>query len=75
LERDGKGWDDSDVEGRDFMTKRGNKIVTLSKQENERWAAKVEPLLAEYVKNTKAKGLPAEEVLKYCQDYLKAHQK
>jgi TRAP-type C4-dicarboxylate transport system substrate-binding protein len=75
LERDGKGWDDSDVEGRDFMTKRGNKIVTLSKQENERWAAKVEPLLAEYVKNTKAKGLPGDEVLKYCQDYLKAHQK
>ena len=75
LERDGKGWDDSDVEGRDFMLKRGNKIVTLSKQENERWAAKVEPLLAEYLKNTKAKGLPGDEVLKFCQDYLKAHQK
>ena len=32
-------------------------------------------LLGEYVKNTNAKGLPGDEVLKFCQDYLKQHQK
>lgn len=75
MERDGKGWDDSDVEGRDFIMKRGNKIISLSKQENDRWAEKVAPLLGDYLKNTKAKDLPGDEVLKFCQDYLKTHQK
>ncbi len=32
-------------------------------------------LLDEYVKNTKAQGLPGEEALKFCVDYLKANQK
>lgn len=75
IERDGKGWDDADKEGRDFILARGNKIIPLSKEENDRWAARVAPLLAEYVKNTKAKGLPGDEILKFCQDYLKTHQK
>jgi TRAP-type transport system periplasmic protein len=75
IEKDGKGWDDSDKDGRDFALARGNKFIPLSKEENDRWAAKVAPLLAEYVKNTKAKGLPGDEVLKFCQDYLKAHTK
>ena len=75
LERDGKGWDDADREGRDFVVQRGSKIITLSAEENGRWAQKVRPLLDEYVKNTKARGLPGEEVLKFCQDFLKAHQK
>ncbi len=75
IERDGKGWDDADKEGRDFVLKRGSKIITLSAEENARWAEKVRPLLDEYVKNTKAKGLPGDEVLKFCQDYLKANQK
>jgi len=75
LERDGKGWDEADKEGREFVLKRGSKIITLSAEENARWAEKVKPLLEEYVKNTKAKGLPGDEVLKFCQDYLKANQK
>ncbi len=75
LERDGKGWDDADKEGRELVLKKGNKIIPLSPEENARWADKVRPLLDEYVKNTKAKGLPGDEVLKFCQDFLKTHQK
>jgi TRAP-type C4-dicarboxylate transport system substrate-binding protein len=75
LEKDGKMWDDLDKNAREFVVKRGNKIITLSKEENARWAEKVRPLLDEYVKNTKAKGLPGDEVLKFCVDYLKANQK
>jgi TRAP-type transport system periplasmic protein len=75
IERDGKGWDDSDKDGRDFALARGNKFIPLSKEENDRWAAKVSPLLAEYAKNTNAKGLPGDDVLKFCQDYLKQHTK
>ena len=75
LEKDGKMWDAIDKEGREFALKRGNKIISLSQEENARWAEKVRPTLDEYVKNAKAKGLPAEEALKFCLDYLKAHQK
>jgi hypothetical protein len=53
----------------------GNKIITLSKDENARWAAKVRPILDEYVKNTKGKALPGDEALKFCLDFLKANDK
>ena len=54
--------------------KLGNKIIPLSKQENERWANAVRPLLDDYVNNMKAKGLPGDEALKFCLDRLKKLQ-
>ena len=73
-EKQGKLWDAIDKEGREATLKLGNKIVSLSKEENERWAKAVKPILDEYVKNMKEKGLPGDEVLKYCLDQLKALQ-
>jgi len=68
-------WDEVDKEGKDFALKRGNKTITLSKEEGERWKKAVQPVLDDYVKMTKEKGLPGEEVLKFAQGYLKEHQK
>jgi hypothetical protein len=48
----------------------GNQIISLSKEENERFAKTVRPILDEYVKNMKEKGLPGEEALKFCMDRL-----
>ena len=73
IERQGKTWDEIDASGKAFLLKRGNKIIVLSKEESERWAKAVSPLLDEYVTNAKAKGLPGEEALKFCLDYLKTH--
>ncbi len=73
IEKQGKVWDEIDKEGLEFSKKRGNKIITLSKEEDARWAAAVRPLLDEYVKNMKAKNLPGDEALKFCLDYLKTH--
>jgi TRAP-type C4-dicarboxylate transport system substrate-binding protein len=73
IERQGKTWDEIDASGKAFLLKRGNKIIVLSKEESERWAKAVRPLLDEYVTNAKAKGLPGEEALKFCLDYLKTH--
>jgi TRAP-type C4-dicarboxylate transport system substrate-binding protein len=64
-------WDKIDKEGREYTLSRGNKIIPLSKEEDARWAKAVEPVLAEYVKNMKEKGLPGEEALKFCQEWLK----
>jgi TRAP-type transport system periplasmic protein len=67
----GKVWDEIDKEGKDFTQARGNKVIKLSAQENARWAKQVHPILDEYVKGATAKGLPGDQALKFCQDYLK----
>jgi TRAP-type transport system periplasmic protein len=75
IEKQGKVWDDIDKEGRELMSQPGKKITALSKEEDARWAAAVRPILDEYVAQAKAKGLPGDEALKFCQDYIKANQK
>lgn len=71
IEKQGKVWDEIDKSGREYTLKRGNKIIPLSKEENARWAAAVRPLLDKYSKDVTAKGLPGEEALKFCLDFLK----
>jgi TRAP-type transport system periplasmic protein len=68
-------WDDIDKEGKDFSLKRGNKVITLTKEEGERWKKAVQPVLDSYIKMTKEQGLPGDEVLKFAQDYLKKNPK
>lgn len=75
IEKMAKLWDVLDKEGKDLLVQKGGKVHVLSKEENARWAEKLHPILDEYVKNAKAKGLPGDEALKFCQDYLKTHQK
>lgn len=70
----GKTWDETDKAGREYTLKLGNKIISLSKEENARWAKAVKPLFDEYLKEKKAKGLPAEEAFKFCVDRLKGLQ-
>ncbi len=50
---------------------KGDKIIKLTKEEDERWAKAVRPVLDEYVAAMKAKGLPGEESLTFCQEWLK----
>jgi len=75
IEKTGKAWDEIDASGKAFAQKQGTKVVTLSKEEGDRWVKAVQPVLADYVKMTKEKGLPGDQVLKFAQDYLKQHQK
>jgi TRAP-type transport system periplasmic protein len=75
LEKQGKLWDDIDIEGKEFAVKQGMKYITLAPEESARWAKAVTPILDDYVKDAKAKGIPGDEALKFCLDYLKANQK
>jgi TRAP-type C4-dicarboxylate transport system substrate-binding protein len=75
IEKMGRLWDDLDKDGKNYFIQKGGKVVVLSKEENERWSAKLRPILDDYVKNMKAKNLPGDEAVKFCQDYLRAHQK
>lgn len=74
IEKAGKAWDEIDKQGKEFHTKLGNQIIQLTKEEEQKWINAAKPLLDEYVKDKSAKGLPAEEALKFCQDYLKKNQ-
>ena len=71
--KSGDLWDKIDKEGKEFTLAKGNKIIQLSKEEDARWAAAVKPVLEEYVQATKAKNLPGEEALKFCQEWLKTN--
>ena len=74
MRRQGKLWDEIEGSGKDFTIKLGNKIISLSKEENERWAKAVMPIHNDYINSMKAKGLPGEEALKFCLDTLKKIQ-
>ncbi len=74
IDRIGKVWDKYDLSGRDFALKLGNKIIPLSKEEDERWVKQLKGTFDDYVNDMKAKGLPGEEALKFSLDYLKKIQ-
>ncbi len=71
IEKTAKAWDDIDKEGIELTRSKGNKIIPLSKEEDARWAKQCEPILQDYVKTIGAKGVPAAEALKFCQEWLK----
>jgi TRAP-type C4-dicarboxylate transport system substrate-binding protein len=71
IEKTGKAWDDFDKAGMEATKAKGNQVIALSKAEDERWAKLVQPILNEYVQSMKTKGLPGDEALKFCQDWLK----
>ncbi len=64
-------WDNIDMEGKEFALSKGHRFISLSEEENAKWATAVKPVLDDYVKAMKAKGLPGEEALKFCQEWLK----
>jgi TRAP-type C4-dicarboxylate transport system substrate-binding protein len=70
-----KKWVAWQATGKAGLEKKGNKIGVLSAREDARWVEQVRPLLDDYVKMAKAKGLPGDQALKFCQDYLKANDK
>ena len=74
IEKTGRMWETIDKSGREYTLKRGNQIISLSKEEDDRWAKAVRPILDEYLKNTKEKGLTGEAALKFCREQLKKLQ-
>jgi TRAP-type C4-dicarboxylate transport system substrate-binding protein len=73
IEKAARNWDDADKEGSEALTRKGGKIVQLPPQEQERWKARLKPIFDDQVKLLNAKGLPGEEAVKFCADYVKTH--
>lgn len=74
IPKTGKGWDEMDKAGKEFTSGRGNQVVALSAEENDKWAKAVQPILEAYVQDMKSKGLPGAEALAFCQDFLKTYK-
>ena len=74
IEKQGNLWNKLDKEGKEYAIKKGVKFVKVSKDEEAKVAAKMRPILDEYVKAMKSKNLPGDQALKFCLDYIKAHQ-
>jgi len=68
-------WDGIERHGKEYMVKRGTKIISLSKEEEARWVERAQPVYDDYVKRMKDKGLPGVEALKFVRDYLKTYSK
>ena len=75
IEKYAQAWDEIDKAGKDFTLKLGNKITTLSVDENRRWEQALKPLYDDYVKSMKDKGLPGEEVLRFVLEQIYKFQK
>jgi len=67
----GRQWVDLDNKAKAFAISKGVTFVPVSKEDEAATAQKMKPILDDYVKMTKAKGLPGDEALKFCQDFLK----
>jgi TRAP-type C4-dicarboxylate transport system substrate-binding protein len=67
----GKQWAALDEKAKEFAKSKGVTFVPVSKEEEAVTVEKMKPILDDYVKMTKSKGLPGDEALKFCLDYLK----
>ena len=72
FEKQARMWSGVDEDGLEFAKKTGQKIVYATPEEETKMRERMKPLLEAYVKSMKEKGLPGEEVLKWCQDWLKS---
>ena len=61
----GEAWDSSDMAGIKFFLNQGGQIIGLDKKEAARWQKAVAPIIDDYVKKTKEKGIPAQKVVDF----------
>jgi TRAP-type C4-dicarboxylate transport system substrate-binding protein len=74
ITKTGQKWDELDKEGKEFTLSKGNQVIQLSPEEEDRWAKAVAPIINEYIAAMKAKNLPGEEAVAFCKEWLSENQ-
>ncbi len=69
----GEAWDSSDQEGREFTLELGNEIITLSPEEDKRWADAVAPVIDNWVKEASKTGLPARDYVDFLRQAVETY--
>jgi len=68
--RQGQAWDQSDAEGEEFVRDLGKSFIELSADQRRAFVEAMDPVLADYVNATEAKGLPGGAFLQDLQTLL-----
>lgn len=74
VEKIGHLWVEMDNNAMAFAKSKGVTFIKVSKEDEATTAQKMKPILEDYVKMAKSKGLPGDEALKFCEDFLKKNQ-
>jgi TRAP-type C4-dicarboxylate transport system substrate-binding protein len=71
----GRYMDEHVIESIDWSKKtQGVEIIYLSKAEKARWDALLEPITADWIKDTKAKGYPAQAIVNDIKGFMKKYE-
>lgn len=70
VDKHGAAWNQADAEGLEFVRGLNREIISLSADEEARWKAAVEPIVAKYLAQTAEKGLPGADFLKDAQTMI-----
>jgi len=70
----GETWDNVDVEGKKYTTSLGNKIIDLAKDENAKWVKAVQPIIDNFVSETKKKGLAGDKAVAELKALIKKYK-
>jgi TRAP-type transport system periplasmic protein len=70
----GKVWDEQAVVVSEMVKKRGNTIITLTEEEAARWRKATEPVVENWLKTTKERGLDGQKLLDSARAAIKKHE-
>jgi TRAP-type C4-dicarboxylate transport system substrate-binding protein len=70
-EKQAKLWNELDDAAKTWASQKGVKFLEVSKADQAATVALMKPILDKYVEMTKAKGLPGDEALKFCLDFIR----
>jgi TRAP-type C4-dicarboxylate transport system substrate-binding protein len=73
VEKHAKLWEKLEKAAEEDAIKKGIKIIRPTKEEDAQMAKKMKAVRAEWVKKMTAKGLPAQEAVDWCLEYIKTH--
>lgn len=71
----GEAWVISDEEGKEYTLAQNNEVYELDKEESDRWARAVSPVVEDYVADTQKKGLPGQDYVDFIRDSIKKGRK
>ena len=73
ITKTGETWTELNNEGIEYGISKGMKVFNISSEKQKKSIEMVKPLFDAYVADMKSKGLPGEEALNFCREWLKAH--
>lgn len=71
FEKHARAWSEVDDESREWSIKKGHKFTKASAEDEAKMRERMKPVLDAYVSDMKTKGLPGEDALKFCLDFVK----